>query len=107
MAQLTLSRFKRTNNPPSELEALQVREVADEARDKLSSIEARINRLQGTPGSAVSIGTLRRDEASLRRKIETCHSILSLARRIPPEILTHIFLCTTPSIEDARRVQWH
>ncbi|KAJ7762321.1 hypothetical protein DFH07DRAFT_813913 [Mycena maculata] len=108
MAQRILSRFKYTNLPPSEFEAIQVWEVGDEARVKLSSVEAQISRQQGRPGShwQPQIRALQRDGASLRQTLDLCRSILSPIRLIPSEILTHIFAFTIPLIEDARKVDW-
>ncbi|KAJ7508471.1 hypothetical protein B0H11DRAFT_1965208 [Mycena galericulata] len=94
MAQTILSRFRNTNDPPSELEAQQVRELSREVQENLSSVEAQICRLQD-------------QQAALLQTIQFCDSILSPIRHVPPEILTHIFVLSLPSVWVAREVKWY
>ncbi|KAJ7443323.1 hypothetical protein B0H11DRAFT_2345157 [Mycena galericulata] len=69
-------------------------------------VEARIRVLQRSSGNEPTIRTLFRDGHSLRQRIQFCRSILSPMRRIPPEILSHIFEFTLPTIQEARAVDW-
>ncbi|KAJ7145843.1 hypothetical protein C8R44DRAFT_600585, partial [Mycena epipterygia] len=107
MSSSLLSRFQRTNDAPSEREVLEVQGISQQARDDLNSVEARLRVLQLTPGFESTVQTLRRDGASLRQRIQLCRSILSPIRRITPEILAHIFVCTMPTIQEARAVNWY
>ncbi|KAJ7608712.1 hypothetical protein FB45DRAFT_845849 [Roridomyces roridus] len=103
MSQAGLSRLKGTNDRPSELEVLQVREIQTEAQKKLDIIEARLDEeLEGHS----TLEILERNGAALRKTIELCQSILSATRQLPPEILTQIFLFSLPSMEEARRMEW-
>ncbi|KAJ7360978.1 hypothetical protein DFH08DRAFT_732498 [Mycena albidolilacea] len=99
MTSLVLSRFRTTNDPPFEQEALEVRGIHDMTWRALHALEGQ--------SPAVSAETRqRRDSESLHQTIELCRSILSPLRRIPPEILAHIFLLSLPSISDTRNEPW-
>ncbi|KAJ7045142.1 hypothetical protein C8F04DRAFT_525034 [Mycena alexandri] len=101
-----LSRFLATNDAPSEVEAKEVQRISDEALETRLRNELQIRRLQNKAGSEPPIKTLTRNNSSLRRTIQRCRSILSPIRRLPPEILTHIFILTTP-VEEAGNLPWH
>ncbi|KAJ7747203.1 hypothetical protein B0H14DRAFT_2477750 [Mycena olivaceomarginata] len=99
MTSPVLSGFRTTNDPPFEQEALEVQGIHDMTWRALRALEGQ--------SPAVSVETRQcRDSESLRQTIELCRSILSPLRRIPPEILAHIFLLSLPSISDTRNEPW-
>ncbi|KAJ6520523.1 hypothetical protein C8R45DRAFT_1121060 [Mycena sanguinolenta] len=101
------SRLLVTNAAPSDREAREVWNIGALARIDFRFNEAKIRRLEGQSGSETSINALRRQNASLHETNQLCCSILSPLRRIPAEILSFIFLLSTPTISEVRYVPWH
>ncbi|KAF7330117.1 F-box domain-containing protein [Mycena sanguinolenta] len=77
------------------------------ARIDLRMNELRIRLLEGKSGSETAMQTLRRQNASLHATDQLCRSILSPLRRLPAEILSFIFLLSTPTISEVRYVPWY
>ncbi|KAJ7222863.1 hypothetical protein B0H12DRAFT_292912 [Mycena haematopus] len=108
MTSQILSRLLATNDAPSDREALEVRSIAETARKELRTNEAQLSLvLEGRGGSGTSMKTLRRQNASLRQTTESCRCILAPLRRIPRDILTLIFLLSTPPVSEARNLPWY
>ncbi|KAJ7045143.1 hypothetical protein C8F04DRAFT_989778 [Mycena alexandri] len=107
MSTPVLSWFIGTNDVPTEFEAQEVRSIRDDAEDTMCRNHARIQRLQDKADSDETIDSLTRNNESLSQIVLRSRSILSPIRRIPPEILTHIFLLSAPSLEEFKHVPWY
>ncbi|KAJ7157293.1 hypothetical protein C8R46DRAFT_1114030 [Mycena filopes] len=105
-----LSWLTGTNDVPFGFEAQEVRSIRDDAQDTMRRNQLQIQRLQSKdkrPGSDETILSLTRNNASLNQTVLRCQSILSPIRRIPPAILSNIFLFAAPSLQEIRDVSWY
>ncbi|KAK6981143.1 hypothetical protein R3P38DRAFT_3115248 [Favolaschia claudopus] len=84
--------------PPTDL-----RSIIDSISPELSRYDAEISRLRA------ELKILEEDRLELETFHDECNSLLSFIRRLPPEILSHIFaqhdLASTPILDDAQPPQ--
>ncbi|KAK6978202.1 hypothetical protein R3P38DRAFT_2747161 [Favolaschia claudopus] len=84
--------------PPTDL-----RSIIDSIRPELSRYDAEISRLRA------ELKILEEDRLELETFHDECYSLLSPIRRLPPEILSHIFaqhdLASTPILDNAQPPQ--
>ncbi|KAF8216808.1 hypothetical protein K438DRAFT_1953704 [Mycena galopus ATCC 62051] len=79
-----------TNDPPSESEIPVLREFVSKARVRAAALDAKIALLQS------SLELLLKEKHELDAKISMHRGGLSLLRRMPTEIMSHIFVFTLP-----------
>ncbi|KAJ7726391.1 hypothetical protein B0H16DRAFT_1894815 [Mycena metata] len=107
MSTPVLSWFTGTNDIPTDFEAQEVRSIRDDAEDTMRRNNAQIERLEEKDEDDEIIESLTRNNESLSQIILRSRSILSPVRRIPPEVLTHIFLLSAPSLQELKFGTWY
>ncbi|KAJ6616453.1 hypothetical protein B0H10DRAFT_1799506, partial [Mycena sp. CBHHK59/15] len=76
-----------TNRPPTDAEVQNIQGLLSEAHADLSQLDAQVLH------TASVLAYLRARQLQRRREVDSLASVLSPIRRVPPEILSEIFLC--------------
>ncbi|KAJ7291364.1 hypothetical protein C8J57DRAFT_214803 [Mycena rebaudengoi] len=95
-AQSTVESLLISNDPPPDAEIPVIRDIIADEQSRLLDLDIQIAALQKTLEPLVD----ERDATADR--ILRHQSVISAARRVPPEILGEIFLLTLPSQEDGK-----
>ncbi|KAF8216809.1 hypothetical protein K438DRAFT_1925837 [Mycena galopus ATCC 62051] len=90
----------KTNDPPLESHIPVLREFVSEGRARVTALDAKIALL------TFSLELLREEKHELDAKISMHEAAISLLRRMPTEIMTHIFTFTLPPHQLSASAPW-